>query len=98
MQLPDCIKVANTWTSDLEPNLIDAFKVIDKNGDGRLSYKEIKRLLVSVNLYSIIFIFYFYYLKQHGLADEKEIQQIFNDSDINRDGFVDYKEVCLIAY
>lgn len=59
-----------------EQDLREAFKVFDKNGDGKISKMELKTVLES--------------LGQH--LTDRELDDMMNEADTNHDGAVDFEE------
>jgi len=62
--------------ADNDQELREAFKVFDKNGDGKISATELRDVMVSLG---------------EKLTDD-EIDQMIREADINNDGHVDYEE------
>ena len=74
-----------TFTQDHKKNLsaqeqtelTKAFKNYDKNGDGKLSMQEVKEG----------------YLEHYGkVMSDEEVEQMFNQVDTDKSGFIDYSE------
>ena len=58
-------------------NLASVFKAFDKNGDGKLSMQEVKEG----------------YLEHYGkVMSDEEVEQMFNQVDTDKSGFIDYSE------
>ena len=51
----------------------EAFRKFDKNGDGSVSYEELKEVFLARG------------------KSEKDVQDIFNEADTDKDGKVDYE-------
>jgi len=64
----------------MEDNLLNAFKMIDGDGDGYIDFKEFKAFLKTVEANSA---------KQ---TPDNEIEDTFNDADTNQDGKLGYAE------
>lgn len=62
--------------SEAEEELVSAFKVFDKNGDGFISPAELKETITSIG---------------EKLSDD-EIKTMFSQADIDGDGLIDYEE------
>ena len=59
---------------EYEKNLfMKAFRKFDKNGDGSVSYEELKEVFLARG------------------KSEKDVQDFFNEADLNKDGRVDYE-------
>ena len=68
---------------DMEEELIETFKNFDKDGDGKLSHKEIKYLLLTMG---------------EQLLDE-EIDELINEIDTSGEGVIHYEDfVKLLLY
>ena len=52
-----------------------AFRKFDKNGDGSVSYEELKEVFLARG------------------KSEKDVQDFFNEADIDKDGKVDYEGI-----
>lgn len=50
MTLDDCRAVCAEWTTQFEPDLLEAFEKIDKNRDGRVSFQELEAMLLEVRI------------------------------------------------
>merc|ERR1719507_2643346 len=62
--------------------LAKVFKSFDKNGDGKLSYEEVKEG----------------YLEHYGrVMSDEEVENMFNAVDTDRSGFIDYSEFVVAA-
>ncbi|XP_064622719.1 uncharacterized protein LOC135484940 [Lineus longissimus] len=65
------------WTRYSDPEeYLRAFKVFDKNGDGVLSAKELRKALTSVGEVML----------------QEEVDQMFAVADVDKDGKINYKE------
>lgn len=62
--------------TDTEQELKEAFKVFDKNGDGKISAEELKTVMLNLG---------------EKLTDD-EINEMIREADANGDGQVDYEE------
>ena len=59
---------------EYEKNLfMKAFRKFDKNGDGSVSFEELKEVFLARG------------------KSEKDVQDFFNEADLNKDGRVDYE-------
>lgn len=64
------------WTRYSDPEeYLRAFKVFDKNGDGVLSAKELRKALTSVGEVML----------------QEEVDQMFAVADVDKDGKINYK-------
>jgi len=54
----------------------DSFNLFDQNGDGKISYKELKNML----------------MKFDGTMTDAQCRDLFNGADTNNDGFIDLNE------
>jgi len=64
--------------ADCDQELREAFKVFDKNGDGKISAEELKEVMGNLG----------------ETLTEDEIGQMIMEADTNKDGYVDYEEFC----
>ena len=58
------------------PEIVNAFKVFDRNNDGKISCKELKNVLVKLT----------------GEYKEKDVDELFKILDLNIDGNITYNE------
>lgn len=65
-----------TKESDIEDELIEAFKSFDKKGDGKLGFEEVKYMMLC--------------LGENFL--EEEILEIINQTDVSGKGYIDYQD------
>lgn len=68
-----CQQVRYTYTSD---DIIEDFKLIDKDGDGKISKSELQTYLYSLNM---------------PYSDE-EIEEMVDEADLDNDGTINYQE------
>ena len=61
---------------DIEEELMEAFKVFDKDGNGRLEANELKHIMLTLG---------------ERLSDE-EIEEMINEADSKGQGYIDYKD------
>ncbi|KAL5248187.1 hypothetical protein ACHWQZ_G017385 [Mnemiopsis leidyi] len=66
--------------ADCDQELREAFKVFDRNGDGKITADELKTVMHNLG---------------ETLTDE-EIDQMIEEADTNKDGYVDYEEFCIM--
>ncbi len=59
-----------------EDEILKAFQTFDKSGDGYLSCNEFRHILMNLG----------------NQFTSKEVDEIFREADVNRDGHIDYKE------
>ncbi|XP_045186569.2 calmodulin-A-like [Mercenaria mercenaria] len=59
-----------------EKRLSNAFKIFDKNGNGTVEKGELKKVLTSIG----------------DKLTDAEVDQMFREADINKDGLIQYKE------
>ena len=90
-----------------EDSLLKAFKCIDKNGDGFITFDELFNLLTKVShplfslqkyycdtvIHELIYCISMFYLQQGERMTKSEVQAILDDADTNNDGKLDYIEV-----
>lgn len=62
--------------TDLDAEIAEAFKVFDRNGDGRISAAELRHVLTSIG---------------EKLSDE-DVDQMIREADTNNDGEIDIQE------
>jgi calmodulin len=67
--------------SDLEEEQLEAFKIFDKNGDGKISIEELKSVVTIITSN----------LLDKEITDE-EIAHMFRAADKDEDGFLSYNE------
>ena len=67
-----------------EEDLINAFRIFDKEGNGKISIKELRYVMMSSGVD----------------FNENYIKDIINESNVDNDEFIDYKKFCklLITY
>ena len=72
------VSVVNRRENDIdtEEELIKAFKVFDKEGNGLINLNELKHIMLKVG----------------NNISESEIDQMLNEADIDMDGFINYEE------
>ena len=72
------VSVVNRRENDIdtEEELIKAFKVFDKDGNGLINLNELKHIMLKVG----------------NNISESEIDQMLNEADIDMDGFINYEE------
>jgi Ca2+-binding EF-hand superfamily protein len=63
-----------------EREIIEAFRAIDVNANGYISYTEFLAL----------------FTKEGDALEPKEVKKLLLDADLNRDKKIDYKEVLII--
>lgn len=63
--------------NEMEDELIECFKEMDKDNDGKISKKDLKYLLYSIG---------------EKLCDE-EIEEIINETDTTGEGYITYKDM-----
>ena len=61
---------------DTEEDLIEAFKTFDKDGSGVISANKLKHIMVVLG----------------GKLTEEEVDEMFKEADIDKDGFINYHE------
>jgi len=61
---------------DIEEELMEAFKVFDKDGNGRLESNELRHIMLTLG---------------ERLSDE-EIEEMINEADTKGMGYIDYKD------
>ena len=61
---------------DTEEDLIEAFKTFDKDGSGVISANKLKHIMVVFG----------------GKLTEEEVDEMFKEADIDKDGFINYHE------
>jgi calmodulin len=66
----------NVRNPGVEENLIDAFRMFDKDGNGKINAKEFKEAMTSFG----------------DKLTEDEAEEMISQADLNRDGTIDYKE------
>ena len=59
-----------------EEDIIEAFRVFDKDGNGTISAAELRHVMTNLG---------------EKLADE-EVDEMIREADVNGDGIIDYKE------
>ena len=69
-------KAVSGFENETEDDMIAAFKVFDKNGDGKISKEELKHVMCNVG---------------EKLSDE-EAEEMIKEVDVNADGYIDYNE------
>ena len=62
--------------TDTEEELIEAFKVFDRDGNGLVSSIELKHVMISLG---------------EKITDD-EVEEMINEADIDGDGFINYEE------
>ena len=70
------VETMYTIPDNFIPEIVDAFKVFDKNKDGKISCKELKNVLVNLT----------------GEYKEKDVDELFKILDLNNDGTITYNE------
>ena len=63
--------------TEMEDELMECFKEMDKDHDGKISKKDLKYLLYSIG---------------EKLTDE-EIEELINETDTTKEGFITYKDM-----
>ncbi len=66
------VETMYTIPDNFIPEIIDAFKVFDKNNDGKISCKEFKNLLVGLS----------------GEYKDKDVDELFKIVDLDLDGYI----------
>ena len=61
---------------DTEDDIIEAFRVFDKDGNGTISAAELRHVMTNLG---------------EKLTDE-EVDEMIREADVNGDGIIDYKE------
>ena len=61
-----------------EKDLLNSFKVFDKNNSGRVNSAEFQQLMVQV-------------VKEEGIMSSEEVKEFMEIADPNNDGYFDYK-------
>jgi len=61
---------------DTEEDIIEAFRVFDKDGNGTISAAELRHVMTNLG---------------EKLTDE-EVDEMIREADVNGDGIIDYKE------
>ena len=62
--------------TDTEEELIEAFKVFDRDGNGLISAQELKHVMISLG---------------EKITDE-EVDEMIKEADIDGDGYINYEE------
>ena len=62
--------------TDTEEELIEAFKVFDRDGNGLISNQELKHVMISLG----------------EKINEEEVEEMIKEADIDGDGFINYEE------
>ena len=70
------VETMYTIPENFIPEIVDAFKVFDRNNDGTISCKELKNVLVKLT----------------GEYKEKDVDELFKILDLNIDGNITYNE------
>merc|ERR1712160_86706 len=65
-----------TWDTDTEEELIEAFKVFDRDGNGLISAAELRHVMTNLG---------------EKLTDE-EVDEMIKEADIDGDGHINYEE------
>jgi len=65
-----------TTTGDKDGEIMEAFKLFDKNGDGKISSEELKEVMVNLG-------------EKMG---DKEISEMIKEADLDGDGEINYEE------
>jgi calmodulin len=71
-----CLMARKMRDTDTEEELIEAFKVFDRDGNGLISGTELKHVMVSLG---------------EKITDE-EVDEMVKEADIDGDGYINYEE------
>jgi len=61
---------------DTEEDIIEAFRVFDKDGNGTISAAELRHVMTNLG----------------EKLTEEEVDEMIREADVNGDGIIDYKE------
>src|SRR6202022_2200178 len=78
--------------TDSEEEIKEAFKVFDKNGDGKISAAELRHVMTSIGRRIITA------LTVGEKLSDQEVDEMIKEADVDGDGEINYSVISLVIY